>query len=116
MKIKKLTIAGFLAFIIMLSGCSREEDTFALPVPDEKTYLSFNILFNDLAVMQATNQLDPVYPKCRQGSPVYIEIILSMGDVYVAGTEMALLRIALPPGSRDNNGDGVADSFTKEVS
>ena len=106
MKIIKLSIGIFFALSI-LSGCSKEEET--LTPTDNKSYLSFNILIKDLQ-----KQMEPETPVCPPGSPVFVEIILRLGEVYVAGTHDAPLRLDLNFSSGDINRDGMPDYFTKE--
>src|SRR5690606_37605024 len=44
----------------------------------------------------------------------FVDIVLRMGEIYVAGNELAPLRMELSPGSRDANDDGIPDPIIKE--
>lgn len=112
MKIAKLFSRLLLAGIIVLSGCSKEDDS--LPPPNDKSYLSFNILLNDVAGKMPHKQMQPQVPECPIGIPAFVDIVLRMGEIYVAGNELAPLRMELSPGSRDANDDGIPDPVIKE--
>ena len=112
MKITKLPIRLLLAFTILLFGCSKEDDN--LTSPNDKSYLSFSVMLNDLVGQMPYKQMQPETSPCPTGSPAFVEIVIRMGEIYVAGTEGSPLRMELDPGSHDTNADGIPDPHTKE--
>ncbi|MDX1603681.1 MAG: hypothetical protein R3209_11450 [Salinimicrobium sediminis] len=112
MKKTKLLTGFLMAIALIFTSCSKEED--AAIKDDEKAYLSFQTQINDLIPKNHSKQADLDIPECTVGTPAFVEIILSNGDVYVAGSESNPLRLDLNPNAPDTNGDGAPDYFTEE--
>lgn len=112
MKKTKLLSGIFLALTILFSSCTKEDEP--LKTEDNKAYLSFHTLLNDLTHKQQSKQMISDIPECAEGTPAFVEIVLTLGDVYVAGSESTPLRLDLSPNAPDTNGDGMPDYFTEE--
>lgn len=112
MKKTKLLTGLLMAVALIFSSCSKEEDSAIMD--DEKAYLSFQTQINDLTQKQQNKQANLDIPECTVGTPAFVEIILTNGDVFVAGSENTPLRLDLNPNAPDTNGDGAPDYFTEE--
>lgn len=112
MKKTKLLAGIFILTGMLLTSCSKDDNS--LTVEKDKAYLSFQTLLNDLSQKQQSKQVDMDVPECVEGTPAFVEIILSLGDVYVAGSESTPFRLNLNPNAADTDGDGTPDYFTEE--
>ncbi|NJW51443.1 hypothetical protein [Salinimicrobium oceani] len=112
MKKTKLLSAIFLSFSLLFASCSKEDESPA--INKDTAYLSFHTLLNDLAQKQQNKQVNSDIPECSDGIPAFVEIILSLDEVYVAGSESTPLRLDLHPNPSDMDGDGALDYFTEE--
>ena len=112
MKKTKLLTGTLIAIALIFSSCSKEEES--LIKDDNKAYLSFQTQLDDLTQKNQNKQVNSNIPECTEGTPAFVEIILMHGDVYIAGSETAPMRLDLNPNAPDTNGDGAPDYFTEE--
>ena len=112
MKKTELFCGIFLVFTLLFSSCTKEEEPS--PLKDDKAYLSFQALLNDLNQKQQNKQMNSDIPECSSGIPAYVDVVLTHGDVYIAGSETTPFRLNLNLDAGDTNGDGTPDYFTEE--
>lgn len=96
MKIFKTTWICFFISALLLSSCSKEENTEVQS--QELVTLTFNALIQDLANRSALKQSIPNIPDCTDDTPFYVEIILMQGESDMVGSSSEPFRIELEAG------------------
>lgn len=112
MKKKEVFCGIFLVISLLFSSCTKEEEPS--PLKDDKAYLSFQALLNDLSQKQQNKQMTSDIPECNSGTPAFVDIVLTHEDVYIMGSDTTPFRLNLNPNASDTDGDGTPDYFTEE--
>lgn len=105
MKKIKFYLSFLAVFALLLTSCSKDEDSGTSPDSDKAT-LSFGAIVQDLA-NKSTNKQSEIadMPVCVEDAPAYVEIVLMQGDAEIVGTLSDPFRVDLVAGQ----------IFTKEV-
>lgn len=107
----KLLSAMALVLALFLTSCSKDDDNGVV----ENANLSFNAVLNNLINNNAsTRQAIEDIPVCSDGTPTYVEVILT-GPNNV-GSTAAPQRVELNPVPEDYDGDGEDEFVTAESS
>ena len=115
MKKIKFCFTGLSLLLLLFTSCSKDETGTQNPQKTEMAKLSFATILNDLvannsSLKQSLNDL----PMCSDGTPAYVEVILSQGGNQVVGTTANPLKVNVNPNPADYDNDGVDEYFTNE--
>lgn len=114
---KKMKIIFVLMLLLgTLFSCSNDEAKLN-DLDQEKATLSFGSLLNDMAGNKTAikEHLDDI-PGCSDAVPDYVEVALSLGGAWAAGSDTNPVRVELNPNPSDFDGDGAENYFTEESS
>lgn len=98
MKNFKLSIAWLAVFSIIFTSCSKENESGVNP-EGEKVSLTFGAIVNDLLENRsATKDHLSDIPECSDDAVAYVEVVVSLNGVNVAGTMSEPLQVNLVAG------------------
>lgn len=97
MKQLKILLSFSLVFAIMLLSCSKEDESSKNS--GEKASISFGAILDDLGQKNQNKQNnDADIPECSDGTPAYVEIVLSQNGDPVVGSAEVPFRVDLISG------------------